>query len=60
MPKQPKRFELCQMLLVGLELQCPLCKKMIRSGERHTCVKVPDQQENEARGRRKAPARPRK
>jgi hypothetical protein len=27
----------CEMYVYGLDMRCPLCKTLVRSGERHSC-----------------------
>lgn len=27
----------CSLFVVGVEMNCPMCKALVKSGERHTC-----------------------
>lgn len=31
----------CSMAVIGLDMNCPLCKTLVRSGEAHQCKIVP-------------------
>ena len=31
----------CQMAVIGMDMNCPLCKTLVKSGESHQCEIVP-------------------
>jgi len=33
------KYESCSIYCEGMEFQCPLCRTIVRSGERHECKK---------------------
>jgi hypothetical protein len=32
-------YATCSLFVVGLEMDCPLCGLLVKSGQRHTCEK---------------------
>lgn len=42
----------CSVFLVGMEMRCPLCKVLVRSGEHHECrieLRKPARKKKESR-----------
>ena len=38
--KKTVTYGRCEMFVEGLDMECPLCKKLVKSGERHECERT--------------------